>query len=141
MAAVTKGTLHPVSPPGYEVNDKGQAAAAITKGDLLVITSATPGLGYDKVFDKAAAGAIDVDGIALMDAVSGRTVEVGIQGEMDGFTSLTPGNKLYPSASVAGGLDTTAPTFYSAATTPAVAVPAGSRIKAITTTRVRYNFL
>lgn len=141
MAAPTKGILHPVTVPGYEVNDNGQASGTIARGDLLVLTNTTPGLGFEKVWAKTTAGAIDADGIALMDAASGRKVEVGIQGEMDGFSGMTPGTKFYPSSSVDGGLDTTAPTFYSAATTPAVAVPAGSRVKAVTATRIRYNFV
>ncbi len=130
MAAVTKGTLHPVLIPGYEVNDKGQAAVAITKGDLLVLTAATPGLGFEKVWDKAPiTGITEAHGIALMDAAVGRTVEVGIQGEMDGYTGLTPGAALYPSTAVIGGTDTTA----IAAST--------IRMRATTVTRARYSFV
>jgi hypothetical protein len=129
MAAVTIGTLRPVTVPGYEVNDKGQAATAITKGQLLVITAATPGSGYDKVYDKAPTTATDPAGIALMDAAAGGLVSVGIHGEMDGFTGLTPNAMLYPSATVAGGIDT--------------AKPAGAieRIRAVSPTRIRYAFV
>jgi hypothetical protein len=140
MAAVTVGTLHPVSPPGYEVNDKGQAKVAITKGQLLIITNDTPNAGFEKVWDKAATTTSEPHGIALMDAAAGAVVSVGIQGEMAGYTGLTAGAGLYPSGSVAGGIDTTAPEFYAAATTPAVSVPVASRIRAISTTRIRYNF-
>lgn len=126
MAAVTKGTLHPVSPPGYEVNDKGQAAAAIAKGDLLVITSATPGNGFEKVWDKAPTSTVDPAGIALMDATAGGMVSVGVHGEMDGYSGLTRGARLYPSASVAGGIDTTA-----LAGTIVI-------VRAVTATRIRY---
>lgn len=129
MAAVTFGTLRPITVPGYEVNDKGQAATDILKGQLLIITAATPGAGFDAVWDKATTATLDPHGIALMDAKTGALVSVGIQGEMDGFTALVPGNPVYPSASVVGGIDT--------------ALPAGAptRIRAKTATRIRYSFV
>src|SRR5437868_111246 len=136
MAAVTVGTLHPVSPPGYEVNDKGQAKVAITKGQLLIITNDTPNAGFEKVWDKAATSTTTAHGIALMDAAAGAVVSVGIQGEMDGFSGLTAGAPLFPSGSVAGGIDTTAPTAF--ATTPAVT--ASPNVRAVSPTRIRYNF-
>lgn len=129
MAAVTVGTLHPVSVPGYEYNDKGQAAVAITKGNLLIITATAPGSGYDKVWDKAPITVTDPHGIALMDAAAGATVSVGIQGEMDGFTGLTPGANVYPSASVIGGIDTAKPSG------------AVERIRAVSATRIRYSMV
>ena len=139
MAAVTR-VLHytrPVSPPGYEVNDKGQAAVDLVAGDLLIITNATPGNGFERVWDKALVSTDNAHGIALMDAKVGAITSVGIQGEMDGFSGMTPGAPLYPSTSVAGGLDTTAPDY--AATTPAV--PSIPNVRAITVTRIRYNFV
>ena len=129
MAAVTKGNLRPVSPPGYEVNDKGQAKVAIAKGDLLLITADTPLAGHERVYDKAVGGTIEAHAIALMDCPINGTVNAGIQGEMDGYSGLVPGAPLYPSASVAGGLDTTA-----------TATPI-TRVRAVTTTRIRYSFV
>jgi hypothetical protein len=130
MAAVTKGTLRPVEVPGYEVNDKGQAAAAISKGDLLVMTATTPANGFLVVWDKApTTGITEAMGVALMDAKVGGVVAVGIQGEMDGFSGLTPGAPLYPSTAVAGGIDTT----------PIAASTV--RMRAVTTTRVRFSFV
>src|SRR5262245_4067245 len=129
MAAGTAGTLRPGTLPGYEANDKGQAAVAITKGNLLVITTTAPGAGFEKVWDKAPTTNTDPHGIALMDAVAGGIVSVGIQGEMDGFTGLTQGTPLYPSATVAGGIDTSKPTG------------AVERIRAVTATRIRYCFV
>ena len=129
MAAVTIGTLRPVTPPGYETNDRGQAAVDITKGQLLVQTATAPGSGYEVVWDKAPTTNTDPAGIALMDCKAGGTVSVGIRGEMDGFTGLTPGAFLYPSASVAGGIDTSKPTG------------AVERIRAATTTRIRFSFV
>lgn len=137
MAAVTRVKARPVSPPGYEVNDKGQAAVDLTAGDLLIITNATPGNGYEKVWDKATTSTANAHGIALMDAKAGQIASVGIHGEMDGYSGLTPGAALYPSTSVAGGIDTTAPDY--AATTPAV--PSLPNVRAITATRIRYNFV
>lgn len=136
MAAVTVVKARPVSPPGYEVNDKGQAAVALTAGQLLIISTATPGAGHDKVWALATTTTDIPHGIALMDAAAGATASVGIQGEMDGFSGLTPGAALYTSGSVAGGIDTTAPTWF--ATTPAVTAP--ELIRAVTATRIRYNF-
>ena len=131
MAAVAKGPkVRPVTPPGYEFNDKCELAEAVTRGDLLEYTGA---MSEDQpVMQLLAAGSdpADADGIALMDGYEGeRGFSVGIQGEMDGFTGLTPGTALYPSATVAGGLDTTA----IAGTHPTV--------KAVTTTRIRHNFV
>ena len=57
-----------------------------------------PGSGYITVWDKAPTTTTDPAGIASMDAAAGATVSVGIQGEMDGFTGLTPGANVYPSA-------------------------------------------
>jgi hypothetical protein len=74
MAAVTVGTLHPVSPPGYEVNDKGQAAVAITKGQLLIITTTTPNAGFEKVWALTTTSTTAAHGIALMDAAAGAVV-------------------------------------------------------------------
>ena len=137
MAAVTKGNLRPVIVPGYEVNDKGQAKVAIAKGDLLIMVTDTPANGFERVWDKATTSTTTAHGIALMDAKIGGIVSVGIQGEMDGFTGLTVGAPLFPSGSVAGGIDTTAPTAF--ATTPAVT--ATPNIRATTATRIRYSFL
>lgn len=136
MAAVTRVKARPVTVTGYEVNDKGQAKVAITAGDLLILTADAPSNGFEKVWDKTAAAGTDIMGIALMDAAAGAIVSVGIQGEMDGFSGMTPGVPLYNSGSVAGGLDTTAQTI---ATTPVVPYP--TRVRAITATRIRYSFV
>jgi len=139
MAAVTRVKARPVSPPGYEVNDKGYIVGACTTGDLLVQdgAAAVP-YGHEMVWVKAPAGTINAQGIALMDVgTAGGTASVGIHGEMDGFSGMTRGTPLYPSATVVGGLDTTATTF--AATTPPVS--AQPNVRAITATRIRYSFL
>ena len=129
MAALTLGTLNPVTIVGYEVNDRGQAATDITRGQLLSITTATPAAGFSAVWDKAATTVTDPAGIALMDCKAGGTVSVGIHGEMDGYTGLTPGTFVYPSGTVAGGIDTTKPSG------------AVERIRAVSTTRIRFCFV
>jgi hypothetical protein len=136
MAAVTVVKAKPVQVPGYEVNDKGQAKVALTAGQLLIMTGDAPRAGHERMWDVAPAGATDIHGIALMDCPINGTASVGIQGEMDGFSGMTPGTPLYPSASVAGGIDTTAT---SVATTPVV--PHAARIRATTASRIRYSFV
>ncbi len=122
MAAVTRVDAHPVAPVGYEVNDKGVLTEDVVAGDLLKNGAS----GWSRL----AGGALEPDGIALMDGYSGqRGFSIGIQGEMDGFSGLTPGAPLYPSATVAGGLDTT------------VATGGTIRVKAATATRIRYSFV
>jgi len=130
MAAVTNPTnFRPVIVPGYEVaQDGAQAGAALTKGQLLVI-SGTPSAGYINVWVPATAGVIESHGIALQSCAIGQTAEVGIQGEADNYAGLTPGASLYPSATVAGGVDTTQP------------VGAPTRVRAVSATRIRFNFI
>jgi hypothetical protein len=121
MAAITRVKARPCAPAGYEVNDKGLAAEAWVAGDLLVNGAD----GWAK-----ADGVDEAHGIGLQDAYAGQgNCSIGIQGEMDGFSGLTPGAPLYPSAAVAGGLDTTA------------VEGATVRVRAATATRIRYNFV
>ena len=130
MAAVTRVKARPVLIPGYEVNDDGQAKVALVAGDGLVIVADTPTRsGFNRVYDKAPTTATEHHAIALMDAKAGGKVEAGIHGEIDGFSGLTPGVPIYPSGTVAGGLDTTA--------------PAGAviRMRAVSATRIRYTLV
>lgn len=140
MAAVTKVKARNCTPVGYEVNDVCVLSEAVTAGDLLVFTGAiTNGM---PVMSKAPTTVTEAHGIATKDGFAGQQgFDFGIQGEMDGFANLTPGAPLYPSGSVAGGIDTTAPTYYTAATTPAVNVPATPRIRAISASRIRFSFV
>lgn len=102
MAAITRTKGRPVTPVGYEVNDVGTVTEDITAGDLLQLGSS----GWSKCL----AGEVEAHGIALKDYYSGQGgCDVGIQGEMDGFSGLAPGAALWPSPSVAGGIDTAAP--------------------------------
>lgn len=122
MAAVTRTKARPVTPVGYEVVDKGTLTEDVIAGDLLK----NGANGWAKL----AAGQTEPDGIALQDGYAGQGgASIGIQGELDGFAGLTPGTPLYPSASVAGGLDTDA------------VAGATIRIKAARATRIRYNFV
>jgi hypothetical protein len=122
MAAVTRVKARPCTPVGYEVVDKGKLVEDVSAGDLLTL-SATG-------WRKAVAGTAEAHGIALQNGYTGQSgFSVGIQGEMDGFAGMTPGTALFPSATVAGGLDTTQPSG------------AVARVRAVTATRVRYNFV
>jgi hypothetical protein len=129
MAAVTRVAPHPVEVPGYEVNDKGQAKVAMLAGQQVIMTADAPRAGFERMWDLATAGAIEAHGIVLMDCPINGTVAVGIQGEMDGFSGMTPGAPIYPSATVAGGLDTTA-----------TATPI-TRVRATTASRIRFNYV
>lgn len=128
MAAVTVVELHPVTPTGYEVIDRGMATEDIGVGNQVVITSSG--------ISKCPTSAKECHGIALKATKANMLCEYGVQGEMDGYSGLTPGDPLYPSDSVAGGIDTTATQY---GTTPAV--PATVRVRAIRTTRIRYNYV
>lgn len=135
MAAVTRVKARPCTPVGYEVVEKSATLTeAVVAGDLLTLGASG--------WSKAATSTVNAHGIALQDGYAGqKDASVGIQGEMDGFSGMTPGAPLYPSGTTAGGIDTTAPTSYSAATTPAVAVPAAPDIRAVTASRIRYRFI
>jgi hypothetical protein len=101
MSAIVRVKARPCTPVGYEVVDKGTLVEAVVAGDLL--TNGASG------WSKAATGTVEAHGIALQDGYATQSgFSVGIQGEMDGFSGMTPGTALYPSASVAGGLDTSA---------------------------------
>jgi hypothetical protein len=126
MAAITRVAPLHVSPPAYEVIDRGRATEAIAVSDQIVIAGNS---GSEQRVSKCAAGAIECHGIALNSATAEGLVEYGVQGEMDGFSGLTPGAPLYPSASTAGVIDTTA-----------TATPI-ARVRAILPTRIRYSFV
>lgn len=136
MADITVVGARPCTPAGYEFNDVAESDGGWAAGDLLVYTGDMS--GSMAVMEKAAADATRADGIALQAAADGdRGCDVGIVGEMDGFSGLTPGTALFVSADNAGKIGTTAPTLF--ATTPAVTAP--SQVRAVTDTRVRYSFL
>lgn len=109
-----------VSPPGYEVVDHGVATEVILSGQLVALGAS----GWSKL----AANQLDFDGVALHDCAAGEGgCSFLIQGEMDGYLAMTPGTDLFPSASVAGGIQTD------------VVASAPVRMKAVTATRIRFN--
>lgn len=123
---ITVVKARPCSPAGYEVNDKTTASlpllSAVVAGDLLALGSTG--------WDKTATSATDADGIALRPGYAGEVgFDIGIQGEMDGFSGLTPGAGLYPSLTTAGKIETVGNSG------------AVKRIKAVRTTRIRFNFI
>ena len=120
MAAVTKVRPTQVSPVGYEVVDTGVANEAIGRGDA-VIRNATG-------WSKAPVNTTDPHGLAMQDYYLGQGgCDFLIQGEMDGYSGLTPGDPIHVSGTVAGGLDTTPP------------ASAVTRMRATTATRIRIN--
>lgn len=124
MAAVAKTRPVLVSPPGYELADVGYASEDIAAGDPLIITSATPpNSRWDKVLAKAT-GAV-AHGVAAKDCGTGGTAEIIYQGEIDGFSGLTPGAGL---SIASGAIDTTAPT-------------GNAQIRALTPTRIRVQLV
>lgn len=126
MAAVARGTgkVRNVTPVGYEFYDKGTATEAILTGQLVKIGASGVSLNP--------AGGLEPSGIAIRDAIAGGVVEFARDAEIDGFTGLTPGTRLFVSASVAGGMDDTR-----------AAAPANTtqhpRIEAVTATRIFYR--
>ncbi|HYP18611.1 MAG TPA: hypothetical protein VEY08_00950 [Chloroflexia bacterium] len=129
MAAVTVVKARYVTPVNYEVIDKCVLSEAVVAGDQLVFTgTVTNGL---PVMSKApTAGITEAHGMAIKDGYAAQEgFEVLIQGEMDGFSGLTPGNPIYPSTATAGKLDTTA------------IASATVRVRAIRATRIRVSYV
>lgn len=123
MAAVTFTKARHMTPVAYEVIVRGYLAGAVTAGMPLVEGSTG--------WTKAATTDVTAHGIALQDGAAGETIDVGKLGELELIgNNLVRGTAYYPSGSTAGGIDDTAPTFYSAATTPAVAVPVFPQMRA-----------
>jgi hypothetical protein len=121
VAAITRVAPLAVTPTAYEVIDRGMATEAIGVSDQIVITASG--------ISKCAAGALECHGIALKPAAANMLCEYGVQGEMDGFSGLTPGAALYPSPSIAGVIDT------------APVASAVIRVRAVTSSRIRYSFV
>ena len=129
MAAVTRVKARPVTPVGYEVVDKVALSEDVVAGDELVYTGTTTN-GFPVMGEAPITGITEAHGIALQNGFLGQEgFDVGIQGEMDGFSGLVPGAPLYPSTATAGSLDTT----------PIAA--ATVRVRAVKTTRIRYNYV
>jgi hypothetical protein len=122
---ITRGTdISAVAPPNNQYNDRTYPETPlledVVRGDELKLTST----GYRK----REAGE-RADGIALMDGRDGQTgFDIGVIGELDGFSGLTPGASLYPDADTEGGLSTDVLDDF---------VP---QVKAIRATRIRFNY-
>lgn len=129
MAAIVVVKAKNCTPVGYEVNDTCVLSEAVTAGNLLKFTG-TLSNGVPVMGKAPIAGITEADGIAFQDGYAGQQgYSYGVQGEMDGFSGLTPGAPLYPSSAVAGGIDTTA------------IANATVRVKAIRAGRIRFNFV
>lgn len=128
MAAPTRVKVRNVTVVAYEVNDKVQLAVDVEPGDQLQYTGATS--RGQSVMTKLPIDALEADGIALRKGYAGeRGFDVGLHGEMDGFSGLVPGTPYFPSGAIAGGLDST------------VVVDATIRVKAVKTTRIRFCYV
>lgn len=102
MAAIARGSkLRNCTPVGYEYNSKGTATETILTGQLVKVGPTGVSLNP--------AGGVEPSGMAIKDAIAGGLVEYGRQCEIEGFTGMTVGARLFPSAAVAGGLDDTRP--------------------------------
>jgi len=121
MAAVTRNVARPVMPPGYE-----DVAGGITNVTEVVIGGDLLQLGATGWAKGTSTGPARQYGFAAQGYKQGqRNCSILLTGEMDGFSGLTPGDPLYPSAT-AGGLDTTAVAGFT------------GRIYAVTQTRIRF---
>lgn len=115
-----------VAPSQYHYNDKTSKdyplLEDVKRGDVLKLTAT----GYRK----AAPGERGI-GIGIKTGRAGQAgYDYAIVGEADGFEpNLPTGSPLFPSATVPGGLDTTAVAGF----TP--------QVVCIGTSRIRYNFL
>jgi hypothetical protein len=129
MALVAESKVRNVTPVAYEFNIRARLSEDISgAGTQLVYTGViTDGV---PVMSKApTTGITEADGISLEKGSAGDVIDVGISGELDGFTGMTPGAKLYPSTTSAGRLDTTA------------IANAVVRVKAHSATRIRFHYV
>ena len=103
MAAVTKGTL---TIARENLAKLGKIAADVSRGDPLVLDSAAAvDVRFAANYKKATAETT-IHGVALKDAKAGGLVEVLTEGEVEGYSGLTPGA---PLSVAAGAIDGVAP--------------------------------
>lgn len=137
MAAIVMVKPRHVAPVGYEWIDVCELTEDVVSGNLLEFT----GVMNDNLplMRKLPAGAnAEADGIALKDGYAGqRGFDYGIHCEMDGFSGATPGDLVYSSSAVAGGLDTTPNGATPAAAAPPVSY--GQVGKVIKPSRIRFQ--
>lgn len=127
---ITKVAVKPVTPAAMGFTDRAQAAVDLEAGDLVIFNGTTPANRHEKVAAKApTTGITEAHAIVAKDCPAGRSVSLFTIGEFDGYSGLTPGAPLYPSVAVAGQI-----------TTDAI-VGATVRIRAVTPTRIRVNFV
>lgn len=129
MTAISKVKPRLVSPVGYESAQHGEAGDDFSAGDLVIISGTPTDARWDCVYEPAVAAV--AHGIVLKDCKEGGTVEVAYEGEMDGFSSLTPGDAL---SVASGAIDDTAPV--QSDTDPAI----NYTITAVSATRIRFRF-
>lgn len=129
MAAITLVAPILSSPVAYESAQHGYAGEDLEAGDLVVISAAGPDARWDVTYEVA--DGATADGIVLKDCGIGGTADVAYQGEMDGYSGLTPGARL----SVASGvIDATAPVQAD------TAAATSYTITAVTASRIKFRF-
>lgn len=106
MAAVTTVAPSLVSPTGEARIRRGQATADITAGQAVAIDGSPSSARFETALGLAEDETTAI-GLALKNATEGELIDVLIDGEMGGFSGLTPGALL---SVVDGDLDSTAPT-------------------------------
>lgn len=121
MAAVLKVDPSFVAPPGMEQIDTGYASEDIEVGDpVVIVDDAVPNKMWTAVIAKATG--TEFHGICVKTTKMRGMCEYASQGEMDGFTGLTPGNSV---TVVDGVLDDTEAT-------------GNAQIRAVNSSRIRW---
>lgn len=105
MAAITSVAPSLVTPVGESRIRRGQATEAISAGEAVALDGTPTSARFETAYGLAATEATAI-GIALKNAASGELVDVLIDGEMGGYSGLTPGAQL---SVVNGVLNDTAP--------------------------------
>ena len=106
MAAVTYVAPRLATPSTEARIRRGEANVAISPGQAVAISGTAPSSGRFETRVILATSEATMIGIALNKAAAGDVVEFVIDGEVSGYSGLTPGARL---SVVNGVLDSTAP--------------------------------
>lgn len=124
MAAVLKVDPSFVAPPGMEQIDTGYASEDIEVGDpVVIVDTPVPNKMWTAVIAKATG--TELHGFCVKTTKTRGMCEYASQGEIDGFTGMTPGNSL---TIVDGVLDDTE-------------AEGLAQIRAVNPNRIRFNLV
>lgn len=129
MAAVNKGKVRNVTPVAYEFNVRARLSEDITGAGVQLVYTGVIADGVPVMSKAPIAGITEAHGISLEKGSAGDVIDVGISGELDGFTGMTAGAAIYPSTATAGEMDTTA------------IANAVVRVRAHSATRIRFHYV